>query len=432
VLVDDGAYADSSPSGLVGGRVGGPYRWEAWEVRAYGVRTNRFGSGAYRGPTATQTAFALEQLLDRLAAELGVDPIELRARNAVEEGDSRLDGVRWPRIGLREALEAVREHPLWVGRHELAPEEGVGLAAGLFPGAGVTSGATCRMDPDGAITVVTGLADLTGTATGLVAIAAETLGVPVEQVRLAAVDTDAAPVTPVSGGSTITYSLGAAVRAAAEDARRQILEVAGSELEISPDDLELVDGEVRAVGSPDTKLSLARVARLTTGFGGRYPPVAGNGRTVPRELAPSAAVSLAHVRVDPDTGEVRCLRIVAAQDVGRAINPSLCEGQITGGAAQSLGWALLEELRHDDDGRLLNGSFLGYALPRAEQVPPIEPILVEVPSPYGPFGARGIGESAIVPGAAAIANAVAAATGARFHELPLTPARVWRALRDAR
>jgi CO/xanthine dehydrogenase Mo-binding subunit len=431
VVIDSGAFSEMSPAPLAAGRLGGPYRFEAWRAQAYGVRTNRFGAGAYRGPTAPQTAFALETLLDELADELGIDRVELRLHNTPDQGDLRLDGSRWPLIGLRETLEAVREHPLWLGRSELPPNEGVGLAVGLFPGGKMGAAATCRMDADGGFTVVTGYVDMTGTETGIAAIAAATLGVPFDQVRVAAGDTDAAPQSGVSGGSMVTYSLGPAVVAAAADAREQVIRIVSEELEIDPSDLELADGAVRPVGSPQRGVSLADLGARLTGFGSKHPPVEGHGTALNPEIAPSAAASLAHVRVDPDTGRVEVLALVAAQDVGRAINPALCRGQMWGGAAQAIGFALHESLVHDEDGQLLTSSFLNYSVPTSEAVPPIETIIVEVPSPHGPLGARGIGESAIVPGAAAIANAVAAVTGHRFRELPIRPEQVWQAIREA-
>jgi CO/xanthine dehydrogenase Mo-binding subunit len=428
ILLDEGAFADFSAASFAAGRIGGPYRWAAWESRCLGVRTNRVGSGAYRAPTAPQTAFALESLVDELAERLGLDPVELRIRSAAEEGDQRLDGVPWPGLGLREALEAASAHPLWQRRSELPENEGVGLAAGLFPGAKSAAAAVCRLDADGGVTVVTGSVDMSGTDTGLVAIAAEVLGVDHDRVRIVAGDTANAPHAPVSGGSTITYSQGNAVRAAAEDAREQLLRIGGEELEIAVEDLELTDGVIRPLGAPSRGVTVEEIARKVTGFGSPYPPVEGHGRTVPAELAPSAACHLAHVRVDPESGFVRVLGYVSVQDVGRAINPSLCQAQMHGGAAQAIGWALHEQLEHDEDGQLLNGSFVEYAIPASDSVPAIETVIVEVPAPHGPLGAKGIGESAVVPGPAALANAVHDATGSRFRELPITPERVWRAL----
>jgi CO/xanthine dehydrogenase Mo-binding subunit len=189
---------------------------------------------------------------------------------------------------------------------------------------------------------------------------------------------------------------------------------------------------VRVAGDPTSAVSLEAIAAKVTGFGTKFPPIEGHGMAVPPEVAPSAAAALAHVRVDPATGEVEVLAYVAAQDCGRALNSALVEGQMHGGAAQSLGFALSEQLEHDSEGLLLSGSFLSYAIPKIGDVPEIETIVVEVPSPHGPLGARGIGESAIVPGAGAVANAVAAATGCRQYALPMTPQRVWQSLAGGR
>jgi CO/xanthine dehydrogenase Mo-binding subunit len=428
ILVDTGAFSDSSPAMLAGPKVGGPYRWDEWDVRVYAVRTNRFGAGAYRAPTAPQTAFALESLVDEVAGRLGLDPIELRIRSAATAGDLRLDGSPWPPVGTRQVLEAAQEHRLWRQRQELPGNEAVGLAAGLYPGAKMGAAAVCRMDADGGLSIVTGYVDMTGTATAMAAIAAETFGIPSDRVRIVTCDTSSAPQSGVSGGSMVTYCLGSAVQVAAEDARRQLLQIASEELEVSPDDLEIADGAVRPVGVPARAIPLAEIGAMVTGFGSPYAPVEGHGTALPPELAPSAAVAIVRVRVAPDTGHVQMLDYVALQDVGRAINPALCEGQMRGGAAQSIGYALYEELLHDDEGQLMTGFFTNYAVPTIEAVPSVETIILEVPSPHGPFGARGIGESAVVPGAAAIANAVAAATGVRFREIPMTPERVWTAL----
>lgn len=186
---------------------------------------------------------------------------------------------------------------------------------------------------------------------------------------------------------------------------------------------------MRAIGAPDRSLTVAEIAGKALRFGGRYEPIEGHGGSAQRRGAPSVAAHLAHVRVDRETGEVELLRHVIAQDVGRALNPALVEGQMRGGVAQGIGWALYEELAHDEDGRLLTGSFLEYAVPTSEHVPEIETLVVEVPAPDGPFGARGIGEAPVVAAAAAIANAVKAATGIRLYELPMTAPRVWAALR---
>jgi CO/xanthine dehydrogenase Mo-binding subunit len=430
IVVDGGAFVDSAVAALAGGRAGGPYRWRAWDVRTYGVRTNRFGAGAYRGPTAPQATFALEQLLDDIGAELGLDPVELRLPNVPERGDPRLDGSVWPGIGLREVLEAAAEHPLWQRRAELAEGEGIGFAAGLFPGGKMGASATCRLDADGGLTNVTGYVDATGTDTAMTQIAAQVIGVSADDVRVAVGDTSTAPPAGVTGGSMVTYCLGNAVEAAAEDARRQILQIAAQELEAAEDDLAIADGVVHPRGKPDRGVTLEMLGSKVSGFGSPYPPVEGHGTALPPELAPSAAAAVVHLRVDRDTGRVELLDWLAVQDVGRALNPPLVEGQMRGGAAQAIGMALYEELLHDEQGQLLSASFVNYALPRFESVPEIDCVIVEVPAPHGPLGAKGIGESAVVPGAAAIANGIHAASGVRLRRLPMTPRRVWEALSE--
>jgi CO/xanthine dehydrogenase Mo-binding subunit len=428
ILADSGAFSDSSPVGFAGGKLGGAYSFDAWSVRTYGVRTNRSGAGAYRAPLATPTAFAIESLVDELARRLDLDPLELRLRNVPDPGEHRVDGIAWQATGMRETIDAVREHSLWLRRYDLPENEGIGVAIGLFPGGRMGASAVCRLDGDGGVTLVSGYVDMTGTDTGIAAIAAEILGVPLESVRVVSGDTNEAPHAGVSGGSMVTYCLGNAVALAARDAREQILRYAADELEVDPTDLEIVDGSARVVGAPQRELSVAEIGSRLTCFGTSYPPIEGHGTAVPPDLAPSAAVALVHVRVDRDTGRVAVLDWVAAQDCGRALNPALVEGQMHGGAVQSMGYALYEELVHDQDGQPLTRSFLNYAVPRIDAVPKIETLIVEVPAPYGPLGARGIGESAIVPGAAAIGNAIHSAVGVRMYELPMTPDRVWRSL----
>jgi CO/xanthine dehydrogenase Mo-binding subunit len=243
-------------------------------------------------------------------------------------------------------------------------------------------------------------------------------------------DTSSGPYAGASGGSKVTYTVGKAVLRAAESAREKVLNAASQELEIAPDDLEVVDGVVRAAGAPDRSITVEELAKKALRFGGRYEPIEGHGGSAQTMGAPSVAAHLSHVRLDRQTGEVRLLRHVIAQDVGRALNPALVEGQMRGGATQGMGWALFEQLDHDEDGRLLTGSFLDYAIPTADRVPEIETLIVEVPAPDGPFGAKGIGEAPVVGAPAAIANAVAAAAGTRLYELPMTAPRVWEALRS--
>jgi CO/xanthine dehydrogenase Mo-binding subunit len=428
MIVDRGSNAGWGVEGSTSLLVAGPYRWEAHNLRGYGVQTNRVTFGAYRAPGAPTAAFALESLLDELAQKLELDPIEMRLRNAVVEGDVSISGNPLPTIGTVEVLERLREHPLWAQRDSLPENEGVGMAAGHWPGAMEPASAVCRVDADGTMTVVTSVADMSGVNSGFAVIAAAAFGLSPEQVRVVTADTASAPYAGASGGSKITYSVGPAVLRAAEAAREKLLAAASQELEIAADDLEVVDGVVRAVGAPDRSITVAEIASKALRFGGRYEPVEGLGTAAQTSGAPSVAAHLSHVRVDRETGEVTLLRHVIAQDVGRALNPALVEGQMRGGVAQGIGWALFEQLDHDEDGRLLTGSFLDYAIPAAEHVPEIDTLIVEVPAPDGPFGAKGIGEAPVIGAPAAIANAVARAAGARLHELPMTSPRVWEAL----
>jgi len=432
MFVDRGSNAGWGVEGITSLLVAGPYRWEAHDLRGYGVQTNRFTFGAYRGPGAPTAAFAIESLLDELATELGVDPLELRLRNAVVQGDVGVSGSPFPVIGTVEVLERVREHPLWQQRGTLPEGEGVGVAAGYWPGGTEPAAALCRVDKDGTMTVITSAVDMSGVSTGFAAIAAAAFGLPPEKVRVVSADTTSGPYAGASGGSKVTYTVGAAVLRAAGSAREKLLAAASEELEIAPGDLEVVDGVVRAVGAPDRSITVEEIASKALRFGGRYEPIEGHGGSAQVRGAPSVSAHLAHVRVDRDTGEVELLRMAIAQDVGRALNPALVEGQMRGGTTQGIGWALFEELTHDESGQLETGSFLDYAIPVADRVPEIDTLIVEVPAPDGPFGAKGIGEAPVVPAAAAIANAVAAAAGVRLRELPMTAPRVWAALQRAR
>jgi CO/xanthine dehydrogenase Mo-binding subunit len=428
LIVDRGSNAGWGVEGTSSLLVAGPYRWEAHDLRGYGVQTNRFTFGAYRAPGAPTAAYALESLLDELAGKLGLDPIEMRLRNAVVEGDLSISGNPIPVIGVVEVLERIREHPLWGARSSLSEGEGIGMAVGYWPGGNEPAAAVCRVNADGTMTVVTAAADMSGVNTSFAVIAAAAFGLSPDRVRVVTADTSSGPYSGASGGSKVTYTVGAAVLRAAEAARQKLLAAASQELEIAADDLEVVDGVVRAVGAPDRSVTVEEVASKALRFGGRYEPIEGHGGSAQTTGAPSVAAHLSHVRVDRETGEVTLLKHVIAQDVGRALNPALVEGQMRGGAVQGMGWALFEQLDHDEDGRLLTGSFLDYAIPTAERVPEIETLIVEVPAPDGPFGAKGIGEAPVVAAPAAVANAVAAACGTRLYELPMTPPRVWAAL----
>ena len=393
------------------------------------VVTNKQSVGAYRAPTSPTAFMAVETLFDEAAAQLGIDPVELRLENAARSGDPAPDGDDFPTIGMVETLEAAREHPLWRNREESRSKgRGVGIAIGGWMGGLEPGAAVCKLNRDGVLQVQIGTADLSGTPTSFAVLAAEAYGVDVDKVRFVYSDTDSAPYGGGVGGSKTLYTLGNAVLRAAEDARRQTLAIAAEEFEVSAEDLEIVDGRVQVRGFTDRSIALGELAGKAMTFGGQYEPVHGSGSQAVTDRAPSFCAQIAEVEVDEETGEVNLLNLAVVQEVGRAINPLTVEGQMQGGAVQGVGWALFEEMRYDDDGQLLSGSWMDYAMPDAVQAAPIQTQIVEVPSVSGPFGARGVGEPPVIPTVAAIANAVAHATGVRLAQTPMTAPRVLEAL----
>ncbi len=359
MVFDTGAYSEWTVESIGAILIAGPYRWQAWDVKAFGVETNRVGTGSYRGPGGPQASFALESLIDDIATQLKLDPIEIRRRNAVVPGDVMVDGEPWVRLGTQEVLNAISEHPLWKGRDSLPEGEGVGLSLGVWPGGKEPAAAMCRLEGDGTVTIITGVVDMSGVGAGFATIAAETLGIHPSRINVVASDTSSAPRSPMSGGSVVTYSAGRAIQRSVEDLKTRLLKFASEELEIDPADLELRDGRVEPKGAPARGVTITDLAEKLEGFGVTTEPIEGHGTGLPPSLAPSVSGHLAHVRVDRETGETRVLEFVIAQDVGRALNPALVEGQMRGGVVQGIGWALLrvDDLRRPGPaaGRLVPG-----------------------------------------------------------------------------
>jgi len=403
--------------GLTASFLGSTYKIPNFDIEGMEVATNKTPVDAYRAPGGPQAYLALEGALDELALKLDIDPIDLRLRNVSREGDLNANGDHWPRIGSVECLEEAKRHPVYTA--PLGPDEAVGVALGSWGGARTPGAAGCRVEPDGTVSVLVGSPDISGTFTGLAMIAAEAFGISPDRVRVEIGDTATAPHGPTSSGSQVTYSLGGAVYEAATEARRQLLEVATEELEAAPDDLEIIDGRVAVKGSPTRSVEIVELVRMSTEFMGRHKPVHAIGRSAVQAASPAFTVHIARVRADRETGAYQLIGYAAIQDVGRAINPPEVEGQIHGGAAQSLGRALGEELAFDAGGQLRSGSFLDYELPAADQLPDIEVRLVEVPSAVGPLGAKGVGEPPAIPGTAALANAVSRAFGVRVLSVPI-------------
>ena len=428
VIADTGIY----PSGLGGFaamQFASFYPCENVLLESTNVVTFKQSVGAYRAPTSPTSFMAVETLFDEAAEQLGMDAIELRLKNAAKGGDAMPDGGEFPAIGMVETLEAAREHPLWKHRDETRKNgRGVGVAIGGWMGGLEPGASVCKLNRDGVLQVQIGTADLSGTPTTFALLAAETFGIDPDKVRFVYSDTDSAPYGGGVGGSKTTYTLGNAVIRAAAEARQQTLAIAAEEFEVAAEDLEIVDGRVQVRGFPDRSIGLGEIAGKSMTFGGKYEPVQGNGRQAVTDRAPSFSAQIAEVEVDEETGEVNLLNLAVVQDVGRALNPLAVEGQMQGGAIQGVGWALYEEMRYDDDGQLLSGSWMDYAMPDAVQAAPVETQILEVPSESGPFGARGVGEPPVIATIAAIANAVAHATGVRLTQTPMTAPRVLEAL----
>ncbi|HLX58022.1 MAG TPA: xanthine dehydrogenase family protein molybdopterin-binding subunit, partial [Ktedonobacteraceae bacterium] len=342
MLLDAGAYPNPLAA-LSGFHFFGVYRCPNIAVRCDVVETNKPGIGAYRAPAGPQTAFALESTVQDLCQQLAIDPLQFRRVNALKEGDPNLMQGHWPRIGLLECLEQIQRHPLWVQREQAkqdVPPElvgwkiGVGVAVGGWQGGTEPAAALCRLERDGTMTVVVGSVDVSGSDTSLALIAAEELSLPAAAIHVLHDSTDTMPYSGLSAGSKTTYTVGSAVQAAARDARSQVFAIAAEMLEASMEDMELREGRVRVKGVPEKYVTLQQIAANTMRFGAPYEPVFGRGRSANRVSSPTFAAHLAKVAVDPETGEVRVLDYVAAQDVGRAINPAEVEGQIHGGVVQ--------------------------------------------------------------------------------------------------
>jgi CO/xanthine dehydrogenase Mo-binding subunit len=439
-LMDAGAYAGETPAiaGIAMLTVAGAYRVGAARYRGHAVYTNTPPTGSFRGVCGPYMVFAAERHMDRIATELG-----LRMRNAYRPGDRMPNGQVLEDTAFAEAFERIERVAPWADVSARRPYHGVGIAAVTWLTNPLAGSATLKLNEDGTIGLITAATDIgTGAVTtGLVQIVAAELGVDPKDVVLYAPDTDAAPYDAGAQGSRTVYNVGNAIVRAADDVRRQIFTRSADLMEAAEEDLRLVDGHVEVAGSPQRRIGLADVATAALAEGG---PIAATGSAVsaPAPIdeatmrgayfrhfnAPTFHVHLAEVEVDPDTGKVTILRYVVAQDVGRAINPSGIEGQIQGGVAQGVGYALYENIRIDD-GRILESDLESYRLPGALDVPRVETILLEHPDPAGPYGAKGAAEPPIVPVAAVIANAVSDAVGHPFNALPIMPFDVLAALK---
>ena len=407
-----------------------PYDLAHVKVVGYDVVVNRPKVAAYRAPGAPQSEFAVESIIDELAKRIGMDPVELRLKNAAKEGTKAAYGPTFGPVGLVETLEEAKAHDHY--RTPLKPGQGRGVASGFWFNIGGETCATLNLGEDGTIALVAGTPDIGGSRASLCLQAAETLGVDVERIRPLIGDTSTLGYTFLTGGSRTAFASGMAVIEAARDMIRQLCERAAKIWDIPVDAVEWIDGEARPAGSNAGEfepLSLADLARLAGKSGG---PFVGRAQINAQGAGPSFGTHIVDVDVDRETGRVTIERYTVIQDAGKAVHPSYVEGQLQGGAVQGIGWALNEEYIYDDKGRLQNPGFLDYRIPVCSDVPMIDTVIVEVPNPTHPYGVRGVGETPIVPPMAAIANAVEGALGLRFTDLPMSPPRVLKALGDAR
>jgi len=403
----------------------GPYRIPNAKIDLSAVYTNHADCGPYRAPAGPQLAFASESQIDLIARELGLDPVQMRLKNLVEDGDQTpASGGPLKDVHGKETLQKAAEAAQW-GTPLGGKNRGRGIALGYWLVGGMASSAGVKLNEDGTVTVMTGVIDLSGTVTSLGQIVAEVLGVDLADVHVRTADSDFAPHSTISAGSQGLRSMGTATKLAAEEVASQIKQVASDKLEADATDLELEGKRVYVRGSVEKGLSLAQVAQLSLTH--KRGPIVSVQSTPPFPNQPAFSAHVVDVELDPETGRIHLLRYVATQDVGTAINPLSVVGQVQGAVLQGLGQAMSEGCVFVN-GKMLNPTFLDYKIFSSLDAPTIEVHLVEHPAGTGPFGAKGIGEPSLIPAPAAVANAISDALGVRICELPLSPERVLGAL----
>jgi xanthine dehydrogenase molybdenum-binding subunit len=379
-----------------------PYRIENLLIDGFDVVVNKPRVAPYRAPGTPQAAFAVETVIDELAEQLGLDPLEFRLKNAARDGDRQPSGVPHGSVGIVQLLETMRDHahyqaPL-VGDHR-----GRGVAIGYWSNGGLNSSASIHVNSDGTINLITGSPDIGGSRAALAMQAAEVLGLRAEDVNPSVADTDSIGWTGVTGGSRVAFSTGIAVIQAAEDIKQKMHARAALIWEVRPEDVDCVKGLFVNTKNPEDQFTFRELAGRLLRTGG---PISATGTSNPRGVGAGVAGTIVDVEVDPDTGKVAILRATCFQDVGAAMHPSYVEGQMQAGTVQGIGWALNEEYYFDAEGAMVNPTFLDYRMPTSLDLPMIETVMVTVPNPHHPFGARGVGEVSIVPPVPAIANVV--------------------------
>ncbi len=401
-----------------------PYEVANGRIEGYDVVVNKPKAAAYRAPGVPAAAFATESVIDEICERLGMDPLEFRVKNGTQEGSRRIPGPVLQTVGYQETLAAAMQTEHYKSTLE-GPNRGRGVAAGFwFNGTGPAC-ATASVNGDGTVSLTEGSPDIGGGRVSMAIQMAEVLGIPAEDVHPSVGDTDAVGYTSLTAGSGATFKSGWASYEAAHDIKQQIIERAARIWEIDVKDVEFKEGLASHKSDPELKLNFKQIAARLNSTGG---PIVGRGNVNPAGVGNAFAVHIVDVEVDPDTGKVDILRYTALQDVGKAVHPSYVEGQLQGGVAQGIGWALNEEYVYNDSGEMSNSSFLDYRMPTSLDLPMIDTVIVEVANPGHPFGVRGVGEVCIVPPMGAVANAIHNAAGVRMDVLPMSPANVLEAL----
>ena len=416
-----------SPVGAGAQCIFAPYEIDNQLVDGYDVVVNKPKSAAYRAPGATNAEFASETIIDEIAVKLGMDPIEFRLLNAAKEGTRRVDGVAYQRIGFVDVLEALKDHPHYTA--PLSPKVsgqentrvGRGVSVGYWMNAGLQSAVNLAVNSDGTVALTEGSPDIGGSRTSIAMQAAEILGIAAESIYPSVVDTDSVGFTFGTGGSRTTFATGYAAIEAAKDVRRQMIDRAAMIWDVDADSLEMEKGVIRSKSDPELKMTFKELAHQMNDTGGA---IVGRASVNPAGVGGAFAGLIVDVEADPETGKVNVLRATIAQDAGKAIHPSYVEGQLQGGTAQGIGWALNEEYFMSKEGRMANSTLLDYRMPVANDLPMIDTVIVEVPNPGHPFGVRGVGEVNIIPPPAAIANGINRALNIRMEVLPMKPSSI--------
>jgi xanthine dehydrogenase molybdenum-binding subunit len=438
VIGDNGAYHDKGPATLNFSSMMFGTMYNIPHIRYEGtlVYTNKQMGTAFRGFGNPQITFACETQLDALAQKMGIDPLELRLKNANQPDQETFCGAEVTSCGMKECMEATAQAIGWEKKRNQKGLRGVGLANMVHTGAGGrfygynAADAFVKLSDDGTVTLISSALDMgQGAHTAMAQIVAEVLGVSLGDVNVISNDTDLTPYDLGSWGSRATFMNGNAALDAAREAKKEIITAASEMMEAKPRDVVIEDRKIFAKGTKD-KYTFAELATYVVNK--RGVPISGKGRFVDR-LPPGYTIlqafakniptfafgtQAAEVEIDPETGEVKVLKVVAAHETGRTINTAMAEGQIEGSVVQGIGYALMEKLVLEN-GKVVNDGFLDYKIPTIGDVPEIETILIETHDPRGPFGAKGIGEPGLVPTAAAIANAIHNACGVWVRELPI-------------